>query len=83
MKFQKDKDGDWIFTTENFKLYFTCWNYWWDLALPLRFNIEWFHKDYTEIQLHILSFNISFTKIHNRYSEKLDKLLGDYKNEKD
>ncbi len=75
MEIIKDKDGCRAVSTKKAKFYFSSWCYLWDLALPVHIDIECFTKEYTEIRLHILCFNISFTRISHKCSDKFDKIL--------
>lgn len=75
MKFEKDSDNDWNLVTKNYKIYSNVSCHWWDLALPLHIDIDTWHSDYIEIRLHLLFFNIWFTRISHKYLLDLDKMM--------
>ena len=68
--------------TKNYKIYSGFYYYLWDWALPIRFNAESLDKDYFELEVQIGCLNFSVTRISRKYSAKLDKLIQEYKNEK-
>lgn len=82
MKFQKDKDEWWSIITKNYRTWLSLYHHWWDWALPLHINVEFWNKDYTNIYLHILFFTFDFTRISHKYSKKLDTLFKDKTDEK-
>lgn len=65
--------------TKNCEIYSGFYLYWLDWALPLRINAEYLSHTYTEIELQILCFNFSFTRITKQHRNELDKLLENIK----
>lgn len=68
--------------TKNYKIYSGFYYYLGDWALLLRFNVESLNKKYVEVEMQIGPFVFSITRISRKYSDKLDKLIEGYKNEK-
>lgn len=65
--------------TKNYKIYLDVSRYWWDLALLFHIEVECWHSDYVEIRLHVLFFNIIFTRISHEYLKGLDEMMGSMK----
>lgn len=61
--------------TKNYELYFDFYCWWYDWALPLRINPEYLSRDYAEIQLQILCFQICFTRISHEHGRHLDEFF--------
>ncbi|KKM25850.1 hypothetical protein LCGC14_1590770 [marine sediment metagenome] len=55
--------------------YLDCWWYWLDCALPLRINLEAKCSGYFEIELQILFFNITFTKVSEKFKQETKLFL--------
>lgn len=61
--------------TKNHELYLSVYNFFPHMwAILFELDIESLSKDYTEINLTILCFGFSFTRISKSYSSKLDKM---------
>ena len=44
-------------------------------AIPLSIDIEWYHRDYIEINLSILCFHFLYTRASNKYLADINKIL--------
>jgi len=68
--------------TKNYNLYFILYFYINSWALPLGICIEYFSKNYMEVQIRFLFLTFEFVGISKEHLKKLDKLVEEYSDEK-
>lgn len=76
MEFRKDKDESWSIITKNYRTWFGFYHWWWDWALPLHVNIEYWKKEHIDVYLHILFFTFDFTRISHKYLKEVNKMFN-------
>ena len=61
--------------------YFHYYHSLYDWALPLRLDVEWYSKDYTEISLQFLCFHVSFIRVSKTWMhETVDNMFKEIEN---
>jgi hypothetical protein len=62
--------------TKNYTHYPDCWWWWWDWALPLRISAEYLTKGYSEIDIQILFWHFTYTRISHEFCTRVDAFIG-------